>query len=53
MYTSFSIENFRCFEDLTVEPLARVNLICGENNTGKTALLESLCGCIQDLILLI
>ena len=42
MYTSFSIENFRCFEDLTVEPLARVNLICGENNTGKTALLESL-----------
>ena len=42
MYTSFSIENFRCFEDLTVEPLARVNLICGESNTGKTALLEAL-----------
>ena len=38
MYTSFTIENFRCFEQLTVEPLARVNLICGENNTGKTAL---------------
>ena len=42
MYTSFTIENFRCFEKLTIEPLARVNLICGENNTGKTALLESL-----------
>jgi hypothetical protein len=42
MYTSFSVENFRCFERLTVEPLARVNLICGENNTGKTALLESI-----------
>ena len=42
MYTSFAIENFRCFEKLTVEPLARVNLICGENNTGKTALLEAL-----------
>ena len=42
MYTSFHIENFRCFENLTIEPLARVNLICGENNTGKTALLEAL-----------
>ena len=42
MYTSFTIENFRCFEQLTVEPLARVNLICGENNSGKTALLEAL-----------
>ena len=42
VYSSFSIENFRCFEKLTIEPLARVNLICGENNTGKTALLEAL-----------
>ena len=42
MYTSFSIKNFRCFENMTIEPLARVNLICGENNTGKTALLEAL-----------
>lgn len=42
MYTSFSIENFRLFEELTVEPLARVNLIVGDNNVGKTALLEAL-----------
>lgn len=42
MYTSFTIENFRLFEKLTVEPLARVNLIAGENNVGKTALLEAL-----------
>lgn len=42
LYASFTIENFRCFEELTIEPLARVNLICGENNTGKTALLEAL-----------
>ena len=42
MYTSFSIENFRCFDSLTVEPLARVNLIAGPNNVGKTALLEGL-----------
>ena len=42
MYTSFTIENFRCFEHLTIEPLARINLIAGKNNTGKTALLEAL-----------
>ncbi len=42
MYSSFSIENFRLFGKLTVEPLARVNLIAGENNVGKTALLEAL-----------
>ena len=42
MYTSFTIENFRLFDQLTVEPLARVNLIAGQNNAGKTALLEAL-----------
>lgn len=42
MYTSFTIENFRLFDKLTVEPLARVNLIAGQNNAGKTALLEAL-----------
>ena len=42
MYTSFTIENFRLFDRLTVEPLARVNLIAGDNNVGKTALLEAL-----------
>ncbi len=41
MYTSFSIENFRLFEQLTVEPLARVNLIAGQNNAGKSAFLEA------------
>ena len=42
MYTSFSIENFKLFDQLTVAPLARVNLIGGKNNAGKTALLEAL-----------
>ena len=42
MYASLAIENFRCFDNLTVEPLARVNLIAGPNNVGKTALLEAL-----------
>ena len=42
MYMSFRAENYRCFEDLTVEPLERVNLVAGKNNVGKTALLETL-----------
>jgi len=42
MYTSFGIKNFRRIEELAVEPLARVNLIAGKNNVGKTALLEAL-----------
>ena len=42
MYQSFRAKNFRCFEDLTVEPLSRINLITGKNNVGKTALLEAL-----------
>jgi len=42
MYTSFGIKNFRCIEELSVGPLARVNLIAGKNNMGKTALLEAL-----------
>ncbi|MBI3948455.1 MAG: AAA family ATPase [Armatimonadetes bacterium] len=42
MLKSFTARNFRCFRDLTVEPLARVNLIAGKNNAGKTALLEAI-----------
>lgn len=42
MYTSFSIKNFRCIKEMTIESLARVNLIAGMNNMGKTALLEAL-----------
>src|SRR6266851_1867745 len=42
MFRSFTVKNFRCFRDLTIEPLERVNLIAGKNNVGKTALLEAL-----------
>ena len=42
MYTSLVIDGFRCFSGLTVGPLARVNLIAGQNNVGKTAFLEAL-----------
>ena len=42
MYTSFKIRNFRCFQELELDDLARVNLIAGVNNVGKTALLEAI-----------
>ena len=42
MYKSFRVKNFRCFEDLQIKDLGRVNLIAGKNSTGKTALLEAI-----------
>lgn len=42
MLTSLHIKNFRLFQDLTLSPLSRVNLIAGRNNSGKTALLEAI-----------
>jgi len=42
MYRSFTVKNFRCFRELALGDLKRVNLIAGANNVGKTALLEAL-----------
>ena len=42
MLRDFLVKNFRCFSSLMLRPLARVNLIAGKNNTGKTALLEAI-----------
>ncbi len=42
MWQSFTVKNFRPFRELTLQPLGRVNLIAGKNNTGKTALLEAI-----------
>lgn len=42
MYTSFRVTNFRCFRDLTVDRLAKINLISGRNDAGKTTLLEAI-----------
>ena len=42
MIPSFEIENFRLFKHLVIDKLARVNLITGKNNVGKTSLLEAL-----------
>ena len=42
MYKSFKIKNFRCFKEVTLDHLERLNLIAGKNNAGKTSFLEAL-----------
>ncbi len=42
MYKEFSIKNYRCFPELKLKNLSRVNLIGGVNNVGKTTVLEAL-----------
>ena len=39
---SFEAENFRSLKHLKLEKLARVNLLVGKNNSGKTSVLEAL-----------
>ncbi|HMU39485.1 MAG TPA: AAA family ATPase [Pseudomonadota bacterium] len=41
MLHELEIENFRCFQELSAKPLARVNLLVGKNNCGKTAFLDA------------
>ena len=42
MYKSFEVHNYRCFEELKIDDLSLVNLVGGQNNVGKTALLEAI-----------
>ena len=42
MFKSFNIKNFRGFKDFSIDSLGRINLVIGQNNIGKTALLEGL-----------
>ena len=42
MIDEIKIENFRGFTSLALPSLKRVNLIVGENNAGKTSLLEAI-----------
>jgi AAA15 family ATPase/GTPase len=42
MLERVKINNFRCFEALQINGLAHINLIAGQNNIGKTALLEAI-----------
>jgi len=38
---NIAIENFKCFQNLQIEGMGRVNLVGGKNNVGKTAFLEA------------
>jgi hypothetical protein len=42
MIKSLHAENFRCFKELDMSDLQRVNVVVGMNATGKTALLETI-----------
>lgn len=42
MIDELCIKSFRGIKELTISGLSRINLIFGENNAGKTSLLESL-----------
>ena len=42
MIKSLHAENFRCFKELDLADLQRVNVVVGRNATGKTALLEAI-----------
>ena len=42
MLKSLKIENFRCFQLFELQQLGRVNLLVGNNNSGKTSILEAI-----------
>ncbi|MBD2386276.1 AAA family ATPase [Cylindrospermum sp. FACHB-282] len=42
MLKSVKIENFRCFKSFELQQLGRINLLVGENNSGKTSILEAI-----------
>ena len=42
MFKSIQIKNLRAITELEIENLGQVNLIVGQNNCGKTTLLEAL-----------
>ncbi|MFM2311796.1 MAG: hypothetical protein RLZZ04_1072 [Cyanobacteriota bacterium] len=42
MLRDLRIKNYRCFEDFQIDGLERVNLFVGNNNSGKTSLLEAI-----------
>jgi AAA15 family ATPase/GTPase len=42
MLRDLTIKNYRCFEDFQIDGLERVNLFVGNNNSGKTSLLEAI-----------
>ncbi len=50
--TYFKIENFKRFDSFEMENLGQFNLLVGDNNVGKTSVLEGLCFDIDGLVYL-
>ena len=42
MLEQFTVENFKAFKSLTLDDLGHINIFVGENNVGKTCLLEAM-----------
>lgn len=42
MISNIQIDKMRCFKDFILDDIGRINIIAGENNAGKTALLEAI-----------
>lgn len=42
MIKKVQIENYRCFKSAQLEPLRQINILVGDNASGKTALLEAI-----------
>jgi hypothetical protein len=42
MIRSIDIKNFRCYERLRIDDSRRINVVVGDNGSGKTALLEAI-----------
>lgn len=42
MIDSLTIKNFKCFENISLDDLGRINVVVGDNGVGKTALLEAI-----------
>jgi AAA15 family ATPase/GTPase len=50
--TYFKVENFKRFESFEMKDLGQFNLIVGDNNVGKTSVLEALLVCDESWIFL-
>ncbi len=42
MITSLEIKNYKCFKEITLPNLSRINLFSGSNSVGKSAILEAI-----------
>ena len=47
---SLELKNFMIFNDLSIEFSPNINIICGENSTGKTALIKLLYSCFKGYV---